>query len=101
MIREHRPNKINNLQRQAIRRRRAQGENIAVLAAEFNVSTLAIRYHTKDIKPKKARYLAEYEDEILLMVGQGYSQTAIAKHFGVSPGAINKALARMEWKAAA
>jgi transposase len=98
---EQRPNKINNPQRQEIRRRRAQGELITDLAKAFNVSTLAIRYHTKDIKPKKARYLEEHETEILLMVGQGYSQTAIARHFKVTPGAICKVLARMEWKAAA
>ena len=94
---EHRPNKINNLQRKAIRDRRAKGELISDLAAEFGVSTLAIRYHTKDIKPQKRNTILERrKDEIVEMLAYGKSQSEIARHFGVVPSAINHALKRLE-----
>jgi len=100
------PNKLSNLQVKAIRRERAKGTALSVLAEEHSVTRAAIAYHCTDIKVD-ARSLRRTKatridpDAILLMVGHGYSQSAIARHFGVSPGAINKALARMEWKAAA
>lgn len=94
---EQRPNKINNLQRKAIRERRARGELITTLAAEFGVSTLAIRYHTKDIRPQKRNTILEVRrDEIIEMLAFGKSQSEIARHFGVVPSAINHALKRLE-----
>jgi DNA-binding CsgD family transcriptional regulator len=98
---DQRPNKINNLQRQEIRRRRAQGELIPELAKAFNVSTLTIRYHTRDIRPQKRNTILEVRrDEIIEMLAFGKSQSEIARHFGVVPSAINHALKRLERRAA-
>jgi DNA-binding CsgD family transcriptional regulator len=98
--------KINNLQLKEIRRLRTQGETLAAIAERFNVTAPAIRYHVKDIalpQPNKRRKGATKidEDKILLMTGLGYSQSAIARHFGVLPSTICNALKRMERKAAA
>jgi DNA-binding CsgD family transcriptional regulator len=103
---EHRPNKINNPQRKAMREGRAAGASIRELAEKFGVSHRAVHYHVYDIpvdarREKRVRPPKFDRDEILLMVGQGYSQSQIARHFKASPSTINKALARMEWKAAA
>lgn len=86
---------------EAIKRDRAKGDSPAEIAARYGVKPHFVRYHTKDIAPRKSKFLAPHEDKILLMVGLGYSQSAIARKFGVSAGAINKTLARLEWKAAA
>ena len=73
----------------------------AELAERYSVPVWFARYHTRDIQPAKRTFLADKEDEILMLVGLGHTQSDIAHQLGVSPSSINKALARMEWKAAA
>jgi hypothetical protein len=105
-MRERRPNKLNSLQIKALRREREAGATIRELADKFDVSHRAVHYHVYDIpvdarREKRVRPPKFDRDEILILLGQGYSQSAIARHFKASPSTINKALARMEWKAAA
>lgn len=84
-----------------IRRDRSKGHSPAEIANRYGVTASTVRTLTKDIVPAKRTFLADKEDEILLMIGLGHSQREIARRLGVTSGAINKALARMEWKAAA
>lgn len=92
-----RPNKLNNPQRNELRRRRAAGELIPALAEAFGVSTLTVRYHTKDIRPVKRNTITEQRrDEIVMMLAYGHSQSAIARHFGLKPSSICHALKRLE-----
>jgi len=84
-----------------IRQDRSRGLMPAEIAARYGVPVDRVRHLTRNIKPTKRVFLEDRSEEILLLVGQGLSQREIARRLGVTSSAINKALARMEWKAAA
>lgn len=98
-------NKLTARQVSEMRRDRAvYGTSYGALAERYGVTAPAVRYHVKDVaipQPNRRRKGATKidEDEVLLMTGLGYNQSAIARHFGVLPSTICNALKRMEWRA--
>ena len=84
-----------------IRKARGEGYMPAEIADRYDVPVKTVRNLIRDIVPAKRTFLADRESEILMLVGLGHTQSDIARQLGVSPSSINKALARMEWRAAA
>jgi DNA-binding CsgD family transcriptional regulator len=80
---------------------RSKGDSFAEIAARYGLKADFVRNRTKHIQPVKRVFLEDKAEEILLLIGLGHSQSEVARQLGVAPSSINKALARMEWKAAA
>ena len=85
----------------AIKSDRAKGDSPAEIAARYGVKPAFVRYQTRDIYPTKRMFLEDKAEEMLLLIGLGHSQSEVARQLGVAASSVNKALARMEWKAAA
>jgi hypothetical protein len=106
--REQRPNKLNSRHIKELNKRltarRKTGETLTEIAAAFGVTHQTVAYHASKLPPsvqfKPVRPQVD-EAEVLRLYGIHMNQSVVAGELGVPLKAVSRALARMEWKAAA
>jgi predicted DNA-binding protein (UPF0251 family) len=106
--REHRPNKLNARQLQAlqerIKARRKTKETLEQIGDAFGISYQAVCYHKRKMPPPvrfKPVPRQVDEAEVLRLYGIHMNQGTVAEILGVPSRTISRTIARMEWKAAA
>ncbi|WP_262027127.1 hypothetical protein [Microvirga sp. Mcv34] len=105
--RERKPNKLNSLRIKSLNERlaarRQTKETLTQIADDFGVTLQTVAYHAKKLPPSiRFKASQQLDDaEVLRLYGVHMSLKLVAQELGVSSPAVSKALARMEWKAAA